>query len=58
MGEEVSLYTWSSEERPEAHKKGLSENWGQESDTTENKLQIHSNLERKTNDKQKSIFTE
>lgn len=44
--------------RPETHKSGLSENWGQESDTTENKLQIHIHLERKTNDKQKTVFTE
>lgn len=40
-----------------AQKQGTKD-WGQASDTTENKLQIHINLERKTNDKQKNIFAE
>lgn len=48
----VHLVIWRT------HKQGLPKDWGQASDTTENKLQIHINLERKTNDKQKSIFAE
>lgn len=46
---------------PPSHLEGTktgTKDWGQASDATENKLQIHINLERKTNDKQKNIFAE